>query len=317
MNERDEKKLQNAYDLGHSDGLRAAEPLPEIPGGWSGTVRWREEATRIDGYLRYEREALRALHNTLYRRSVEAREVERGEERVRAARAELDAARADPWRSRARRVWWLLRAPERRELRRVEARLYDQREDLALTDRCVQAITVALERCRDALDRELAGAACAAEEAAGLRRESSRPSWVIEYEIGAFLSEDPRRGLPAWHDGHGWDAGGADYGHEWTLEDPACPWERTSWRISWLNHGDPAEERTDEIYAYELDPHGRPRRVWLLGRLYRDSWLDDPLNDALWSLPRPVARGRNSLLAAAEAIHTLITREKAHEPAPA
>jgi len=88
-------------------------------------------------------------------------------------------------------------------------------------------------------------------------------------------------------------------------------------RISWLNHGDPAQERTDEIYAYELDPDRRSRRVWLLGRLHRDSWLHDPLSDALYSLPRPVTRGRNSLLAATEAIHTLITHEHAQETAAA
>lgn len=314
MNQRDQKELQNAYDLGHSDGLRAAEPLPEIPAGWSGSVRWREEGTRIDSYVLYEREALRALHDTLYHRSVEARDVERAEEDVRSAQAKLHAARADPPRSRARRMVWLLIAPERREVRCVERHLQDVREGLARTDRCVQAITAALHECREALDRELAAAGRAAEQAAGLRRESSRPSWIVEYpDIDAFLAEDPRRELPLGHDGHGWDAGGADYGHDWTLEDPTCPWEHTRWRISWLNHGDPTNERTDEIYACEIDPVDGSRRVWLLGRLDRSAWFHDHLNDALLALPRPVTRGRNSLLAAAEVIHGLTAHQDSHQ----
>ncbi len=123
---------------------------------------------------------------------------------------------------------------------------------------------------------------------------------MVQYtDVEAFIAEDRRRGLP---DG---EPGGADYGAHWTLEDPAQPWRRTTWRISWLTVGDARTEQTGEIYAYEI---GRTRdrgRVWLLGGLARTVWPRDPLNDALIGLPRPVQNGRNSLLAAAEAIRTL------------
>ncbi len=122
-----------------------------------------------------------------------------------------------------------------------------------------------LRAAKEAVDTELEtgrGRACIVDAI----RASPRPArGVIEYSgVEEFVAEDPRRALADWPVRK--DAGGADYGYRWRVENPLRRWETTKWRVSWLDH----EDSTGEIYAKEcreISEGAWSERVWLLGRL--------------------------------------------------
>jgi hypothetical protein len=150
---------------------------------------------------------------------------------------------------------------------------------------------------RDAVDAERAtgrGRACVVD---ALRAEPNRPVGVWELpDVEIFVREDQRRALPDWPERR--DAGGADYGSHWRLEDPLRPWITSQWRVSWLNADDP----TYEVYAIERMPAFREEaqtgRVWLLGVL-RDY---GPAHEMLSELQLHAQGERNSLVVVAEAV---------------
>lgn len=301
MNDAEKRRLQQeayevGYEKGHRAGVRAAEPLPRVSGvAPSGPLRWEEAETRIDGYLRYENNALSALHDTLRAQFHAKDDVPRAEQDLHHAQADLAALRGAH-----SRLWWLLGFRQRRWVDDAHERLRHANDRATSTEQRIETLSRALTACREALDRELKVAPAAAEKAAGIRRESITPGWAQEYpDIDAFIQEDPRRAVRDYPKRR--DAGGADYGSDWTLEDPTRPWSSTTWRISWLS-----EEATDEVYACEWGEGDGRKRVWVLGRLERSTtWGDDPLDKVLWALPHAVRTGRNSLVAAAEAIREL------------
>lgn len=148
---------------------------------------------------------------------------------------------------------------------------------------------------RDAVDAELAtgrGRRCVVQ---AIRSAPMRPPGVRAFrDVAAFIAEDPRRAIPDWPRTR--DAGGADYGAHWRLENPIRRWNTTTWRVSWLNMGDP----TYELYAIELLQGGEPAggRVWLLGRLTESAAVEATVTE----LERYAQRERNSLVVVAEAV---------------
>jgi hypothetical protein len=164
-----------------------------------------------------------------------------------------------------------------------------------------EVVTDELWRVRSAVDAALErgeGRRCVVE---AVRAAPNRPNGVLEFaSVEAFVAGDARRatgGWPQWH-----DAGGADYGVHWRLEDPLRRWETTRWRVSWLGvDADP----TDEVYAIESqqrslreEDSSRYGRVWLLGRLRPERSVDDVVREhMLYAM-----RERNSLVAVAKAV---------------
>jgi hypothetical protein len=164
-----------------------------------------------------------------------------------------------------------------------------------------EVVTDELWRVRSAVDAALErgdGRRCVVE---AVRATPNRPDGVFEFaSVEAFVAEDGRRAIGGWPQRH--DAGGADYGVHWRLEDPLRRWEATTWRVSWLGiDADP----TDEVYA--IESQGRPLRkedssrygrVWLLGRLRTEQSVDDVVQERMLY----AMRERNSLVAVAKAV---------------
>jgi len=155
-----------------------------------------------------------------------------------------------------------------------------------------------LWRVRDAVDAVLSGGEGRQCVVDALRAAPNRPDGVREFpDVEAFVADDRRRALPDWPARR--DAGGADYGSRWRLENPLHRWETTSWRLSWLCMHDP----TYELYGIELlrpmrEEQPRTGRVWLLGRLESEEAVDDAVRE----LMRHAQAERNSLVAVASAI---------------
>jgi hypothetical protein len=316
-------EIRAAYERGAEHARIEALPFEPISEwAWMREICWQEQDSRIDSYLIYERRLLEARHALLAER-------ERREQWIADKRVELELLRERRETDRRRHQQSPL---VRRAFTSVLTR-FDRSEEHAqwainrdqhfLDVIASQIDQVRSQRtaCQQALDRELAAAETAAVRAAALRREPAPvPHWVIEYQtMAVFISDDPRRALPDHP--HRKGSGGADYGYTWTLEDPDRPWVTTTWRISWLIAPPTAagSQTTNEIYAAEYigRPGGEPQgRVWLFGELGHPDGHHvvgvhdhDPLMRALeQEIPYEIRRGRNSLLAAADALRELLDR---------
>jgi len=62
--------------------------------------------------------------------------------------------------------------------------------------------------------------------------------------VEAFVEENPARALPDWP--KRMDADGADFGYDWTWQDPSQPWITTIWRVSYI-------DALREVYAIQLE----------------------------------------------------------------
>jgi hypothetical protein len=173
-----------------------------------------------------------------------------------------------------------------------------------LVGRLQHQIERELRSARSAVDAELEtgrGRSCTV---AAMRAAPNRPVGVREVlEVGRFVADDPRRSLPDWPARR--DAGGADYGWKWRLEDPLRPWTTSRWRVSWLCIDDP----TYEVYAIERlkNPFGRgpnTGRVWLFGVLRDHQFVDTALRE----LERYAQAERNSLVVVAKAVRDAARR---------
>jgi hypothetical protein len=203
----------------------------------------------------------------------------------------------------------------REDRRRVQRGLWLARKDMARSSRDERQV---LEETETAIEGELVRAVRGVNEVlregrgephaiAGMRATPQRPDHVIELpDLTAFVGADERRALPDWPQRR--DAGGADFGFDWLLENPFRRWETTRWRASWLCEG---ERPTHEAYALEcLESRGeqarRHGRVWLLGTL--SDW--DAAEKSLGVLQRHARDGRNSLVVAAKAVRAAARGEE-------
>lgn len=308
----DNNALRDAYEDGRRDGLRDAAPLPDLPG--RSRPAWTEQGSRIEGYLRYEEEAIGALHAAVEHRERRLGELQWAHEELTQAQEALTEQRRRPPVALWRRV---LASPIRAAREDVAHAATDRKnaeERLAACDAHIAMLGSAISQCRYALDLELQAASRAPSRAAGLRREPYKPRWVHEYpDVEAFIAEDKRRALPDYPARR--DAGGADYDYDWTLEDIDQPRLITQWRISWLSAGG----ETDEIYARERrsDVPGAcdseenktlAGRVWLLGRLSKRD-AGDAVDKALDGVS--MKEGRNTLVAAVESIRSVLDDDTA------
>jgi hypothetical protein len=147
------------------------------------------------------------------------------------------------------------------------------------------------------------------------------PPSAREYEsIEAFVAEKRERGVPDWETRK--VATGADFGYDWTWQDPKRPWVVSTWRVSYI-------DELKEVYACEnplaryapfisFDGEDkRSRAVWLLASEFEfDSpsqaekekgwspgfWSVSPTWELLSELQRRLMRQRNSLVLLAEAL---------------
>lgn len=191
------------------------------------------------------------------------------------------------------------------------------------------ALTLRLQAARDALQALtnetsdvrawLDGFVTAAEEYAAVRPQLRRqlappsmPSSARKYaSIRDFLDENPARRLSDRHPREDMDATGADFGLDWTWQDPEAPWAITQWRVSYI-------DELRELYAYEIReprsaPHisfderpDGPRRVWLLAshlaREGEQGLFTNPTWAYLSSLECELMHQRNSLVLLAETL---------------
>jgi hypothetical protein len=174
-----------------------------------------------------------------------------------------------------------------------------------------ERIKAELSRARCAVDAELAegrGHACAVE---ALRASPQRPASVVEFpDVATFIEQDPIRGLPASMEVQ--DAGGADFGKDWNLENLFRRWETTTWRISWLGNDEMPLRRgvevNNEVYAVELGGWLgiEPGRVWLLGKLRTLPAVEKALRE----LFHEGRQERNSLAAAAASVAAVMKEEE-------
>jgi hypothetical protein len=203
----------------------------------------------------------------------------------------------------------------REERRRVEHGLWlARREGEKARPEEVQALSEAdaviaseLAKVVRAVDEVLDEGRGCAHAIAGMRADPQRPDGVVEFpDLDVFVEEDMRRAVFDWPSRR--DAGGADFGHEWQLEDPFRRWETTRWRISWLCESASrlrdGEQPTQEVYALEIPAERSVRsgqrrgRVWLLGTL--PDWK--MAEQLLGTLQPHARRGRNSVVVAASAV---------------
>ncbi|HEY2716141.1 MAG TPA: hypothetical protein VGI73_07965 [Solirubrobacterales bacterium] len=208
----------------------------------------------------------------------------------------------------------LRQAQRLRWLRSRDRSPSDHAEDL---QRIEAEIRSELWKVREAVDAEREegrGRACAVE---ALRASPQMPTTVAEYSAAEFAREDERRKV-RWHED--WvDLSGADFGHDWGLENPFRRWEVSRWRISWLcddrfswnpgeaPHGE-GGSGTAEVYSVEgprRHPADGEQRVWLLGVLR----TRQAVGEALEELTRHGMRERNSLVAAANAVARVSRKE--------
>ena len=157
-----------------------------------------------------------------------------------------------------------------------------------------------LAAARDAVDAELREERGNPRIVEAMRASPQLPDHVVEFaDLESFVAADRRRGVFDWP--HRRDAGGADFGHRWRLEDCFRRWQTTRWRVSWLCE---RKDPTGEVYAIEFLDGPSPRdgyqfgRVWLLGELH--GW--DNAMRALGDLQLDVQNERNSLIVVAGAV---------------
>ncbi len=168
-------------------------------------------------------------------------------------------------------------------------------------DRLEEAIKRELREVRQAVDSELAEGRGRHGVVEAMRASPERPGSAVEYgDLASFVRQDRRRAVGDWPRRE--DAGGADFGHRWQLENPFRRWQTTSWRISWLCQSGNGDEGTNEIYALEFVKSRRGTRstgrVWLLGKLSTLAAVEGALGDLqLYAMDE-----RNSLIAAAAAV---------------
>lgn len=296
------QELEETFERGRRLGRREGLPFAGIPRVFPFThgADFRFDRSWFDSFLHYERQILEELRNAQRARWSEQRdrdaltgELADAEVRARTAPVEIGDL---PWPRR----WLLLR------LRPWLESLENARADLAAHDRrgtgleqLQRRIEAELSAVRKAVDAELEegrGRPCVVH---AMRQDPNRPVGVREFtDVEAFVSEDPRRALPDWPRRR--DAGGADYGYGWRMEDPVRRWNTTRWRVSWLCEHEPAP--TYELYAAERSarPEDGPStgRVWLLGVLHDAPAVDETLGE----LERHAQPERNSLVAVAEAV---------------
>jgi len=271
-----------AYARGKHDGLLAARPF----GGIAGLVRFPEVYPPHAAVIQYERELLDALPRAY------------ASDRIAQRRDELDRDHvSDP-------------VADNSVFRAADA----TRDDLVRE----------LERVRQWLDAFVRSAeeyAAARPLRRGQILPPALPRSASEYEsVEAFVAENRERGVPDWETRK--VAEGADFGYDWTWQDPRRPWVISTWRVSYI-------DELKEVYACENTPtrrvpfvsfdgeDERPRAVWLLASDFEYRTTQEPSEDdewwpSLWSfsptwellsdLQRRLMPQRNSLVLLAEAL---------------
>jgi len=179
-----------------------------------------------------------------------------------------------------------------------------------------------LEMVRQWLDRFVRSAeeyAAARPERRGLILPPSLPSVARKYDsIEAFVAEDRARGVSDWDTRK--VASGADFGYDWTWQDPERPWVISEWRVSYIDElkevyaCESALNRWVPFIAFDREAE-RPRAVWLLAtdfeisaghdrgeRLQSGFFSSSPTWEFLSQKQRDLMRKRNSLVLLAEAL---------------
>jgi len=295
--------VEQAYKVGLLEGeRRVGRPFKGIPrvSPWNIGVEFRFDTSWFESYAAYERDAREELRQVQRWRWLEAKQGGQAEDRLREAR-EAERAQLESLRDSRRRWRALRRAAQawRAEIFSLEAGAATQEAREARLRQLEQTIEDEIHAAVRAVDAELEegrGRRCVID---AMRAQPQRPPGVRELrDLGAFIDGDRRRGVIDWPERH--DAGGADFGFYWRLEDPLRRWETTEWRVSWLCIG---EDPTHELYALEFLPEAgrrdqRTGRVWLLGKL--SDW--NAVEAAIGDLERYAQRERNSLIAVATAV---------------
>jgi hypothetical protein len=300
-------ELEDAFERGRDVGRKEGAMFKGIAGTppWTNTIEFRWERSWFDAYADYERRLLEQLRRVQRTRWIE-RQHEAGlaellDQAERAMQTGRETAR------RRKRLW------ERLGTQKPSSQLEAARRDMGsqlrlagLLEQLQEEIEQELHAARRAVDAELSygrGRACIVQ---AMRSNPERPRGVREFSsVHEFVEADRRRALPDWPARI--DAGGADYGYQWRLENPLRRWETTRWRISWLCEDDPAHE----IYAIERLPHPDEvglvtGRVWLLGVLGNRRLVDEALSE----LSLHAENERNSLIVAAESILAVVRRDR-------
>lgn len=295
--------VEEAYKAGLLEGeQRARQPFEGIPpvGPWTHGVEFRFDISWFESYAAYERGAREELRRVQNWRWLEAKQGGREEDRLRETqkegREELDSTRDSRWARRARRR--IARAWQA-EIGRLEAGAAIQEAREARLQQLERAIRDEIHAAVRAVDTELEegrGRQCVID---AMRAQPQRPAGVRELrDLETFIDGDRRRRILDWPERR--DAGGADFGFCWRLEDPFRRWETTEWRVSWLCMDD---DPTRELYALEFVPDAggngrRTGRVWVLGKL--SDW--DTVKAVVGDLELYAQKERNSLVAVATAV---------------
>jgi hypothetical protein len=275
--------------------------------GVDGLTQFPEAPTEHAAVILYERMLLDALPDAYAR-------IHRAEQRL----AELDRrGRTDDPDSSLARSSARLRGRRRAARWRQESTQEGDavRRELHRARVSLEALEGEVSSVRDWLDAFVA----AAEEYVAVRPEMRRelgppsmPPHARSYAtVQDFLDENPARLLADGHPRAEMDATGADFGFDWTWQEPETPWVVTRWRVSYI-------DELKEVYAYEIhDPRttpfipfeereDAPRRVWLLASEFEvegeRAFFSNPTWEYLGSLQSTLMHQRNSLILLVEAL---------------
>jgi hypothetical protein len=223
-------ELGVSYSRGERDGFAAARPFQ----GVVALARFPEDQPAHTAVIKYERELLDALPMAYDRIRTAKRDFQHGPNR---ASPEYSSSESS-----------------------VEAAQADRDELIG-----------ELERVRGWLDAFVNSAeeyAAARPDRRGQILPPPLPLSARGYEsIEAFVAESRERGVPDWETRK--VATGADFGYDWTWQDPTRPWVISTWRVSYI-------DELKEVYACEnplarytpfisFDGEDkRARSVWLL-----------------------------------------------------
>lgn len=295
------------FERGRAVGRRESvfPGVPSVP-GWTHGTKLQFRRSWFDTFCDYERALVEDLRRVQQRRQVVQRELAAARNRcddASASRGRLHSQTPHRLVARLEKRYAIRRGARTIALLMAEVTAHERRAagGAALQHNVERELRVV----REAVDAELHEGRGRARLVAALRADPVRPLGVREYaSVDDFVAEDPRRALADWPARR--DAGGADYGYKWGLENPIQRWEVTRWRISWLG----IERGIDEVYAIEL-PRWLPDesgsgRVWLLG-VIRSA---DVLHSALGALELDGQGERNSLVAAADAVMKAAEEER-------
>jgi hypothetical protein len=274
----DDKEVAEAFERGRLVGQREGLAFNGVPrvGLWTRGVEFEFEISWLESFVSYERAVLEDLRRVQFARWRESRA---------AASSPLGPLRRGGGdEDRLQDLQASIEAELSAARAAVDAELVHQEHQCS---RSVEA-----RRCAYAVE--------------AMRASPQRPDWVREFQsLEEFVAEDRRRGVFDWPGRR--DAGGADFGGRWRLENSFRRWETSSWRVSWLGPFDRSDESTYEVYAIERLSDPMPgaehcfKRVWVLGKL-----PDWKRAEAALLEPQLCAQDdRNSLIVAARSVEAV------------